>query len=564
VLRNAVCKCDPFLRGYTKVVRPSATNCLPAHWESSVSCKPFIHTCRRQTLQYTSPAIDEVVRVLEAATGDQPQNPRPEFGANYRPSPCTDYGAQVHALLNRQRIQEDRPWVIEERHLKGITAKMEELYRTLNSIIRNKAAKESKALKDTLNYKNKALKYSGTKRAHYLRCAAELEAHPLANRCAEIYHESAPKWGELSDRPRVLLVQSIRAKGAPGVKPGQPLRAPILVEGVYRDHYEDALHHYSHKRGFAHVASGSSLRKRGQHIQHFIEPGDMVLSLDWSSFDGSLGQLGVIERETFLRHATTLFGKNADLDAVIASQNFCRVQGGPVSAKLYGNRGSGTAGTSTGNKCVVLASIAYCLGPAFGGKNGVKLYCDGDDTLIVVPPRWQGENGRWVSSWVRRFTSLGLETKVQQSLVSSQEEMVARVRFCRAGVITTCSGPVLCKEPLDALCVFTNFRKHFRGTQFRDYLTTLSVGIRNTYADVPILNAFADFFDVGGRVNSSLYDSSGVEHMMHLHGGGAGEVVSPQARNSFYLTFGVSPTHQIHCEELIRNERYGLLHALSH
>ncbi len=551
-LRNAVCKCDPYLSGYTKTVLPHHTNCLPPHWRLMVSTKPFIHTRKKQTLQYRSPAFDHITRVLEVATGDQPQTVRAEFGPNYRPSPCTDYGAQVLALETRQRIQETRPWVIEERHLRGVQHAMDRLYAQLNNIIKHQKTKRGEAINKKPTYHEKAQKYSGSKRVHYEQCAREIEANGLDRR--SIFHECAGKWGELSDRPRVLLVQSIRAKGAPGVKPGALLRAPILAEGIYRDYYEDALHKWKHARGFKNVASGSSLRTRGQAITSMIEPGDQVLSLDWSSFDGSLGQLGVIERNTFLAHTRRIWGNDPILDSVIHTQNFCTVQGGPVRAQLYGNRGSGTAGTSTGNKCVVLACIAYCLGPAFGGARGVKLYCDGDDTLIIVPPQWQGENNRWIRSWCRRFTALGLETKVQQNLLGSREEMTAQVRFCRAGVIHTSSGPLLCKEPLDAFCVFTNFRKHFRGPRFKDYLTTLSVGIRGTYSEVPILSAFADFFDVGGTYDAHLMDSSGIEHMMLCRGGGATGTVTDEARWSFYRTFGVPPTTQVECEQLIRHD----------
>ncbi len=251
-LRSAVCKCDKYMAGYSKVVEPSRHNCLPENFPIFVKIKPFIHTRSRQTLQIVSSRISLVHDILEAAANETPAvNNHPEWGSNYRPSPCTDYGMQVLAIETRQRVQPNRPWNIEQRHFKGYTKALANLYSVLAAIIRQRD--------DFLRTTNpdlmaKAMRYSGAKRAHYIQCALELAAHPLRRRGKDIFHECAGKWGELSEKPRVLLVQSIRSLGvcsaAGNVKPGAVLRAPILLEGWYRDFVEDALHHYCHKRGF--------------------------------------------------------------------------------------------------------------------------------------------------------------------------------------------------------------------------------------------------------------------------------------------------------------------------
>lgn len=549
MLVDAVCGCSKYLWGYSVRVAPSPNNCLPPHWENSIEAPPFQHTRHRQHLQLKSPRIDFIARVLEAGCGDSPGFLRPEAGWNACDTPCTDWGSLIEGLLGRQNLGDPRrPFKIDPRHLKGFTKAVNNLYDRLGSIIKSKSPEKP-------DWSNRWKKYSGTKREHYRLCALEQEANPLSSRVNQIIHEASVKWGELSSRARVLLVQTVKALGANGVKPGTPLRTPIMVEGGYRDLVEDALHNYFHSRGFAMVASGMDLFERGKAIWEMAEPGDLILSLDWSSFDGSLGELGVTERNVFLERMERIFGRDKELRAVIRTQNFCSVQGGPVRAKIYGNRGSGTAGTSTGNKCVVLAAIAYCLGPAFGGTTGVKLLCDGDDTLIYVPRRWRGENDRWIQSWVRRFTALGLLTKVQQALdVDSGLGIVPKVRFCRAGVISTTGGPFLCKEPFDALKVLTNFRKHFRGKRFIDYLQTLSTGIRCTYSHVPVIHAFAAVFDVGGRVDRDMLDNAGFEYMMNRQKTDGTLRVDMQARHSFAETFGVTVGDQLRCEQALREE----------
>lgn len=406
--------------------------------------------------------------------------------------------------------------------------------------------------------------YDGSKRAHYRACATELEHNPLTwRRRREIYHEPSGKWGELTRRPRVLLVQTVRSQGCPAVKAGTPLRAPILVEGRYRNQVETSLHHYMSAHGHHMVASGMDLYKRGRMISKYSRQGWLVLSCDWKSFDGSLGELGVVERNEFLAAMKALHGADEALAATIWSQNFCKIQGGPVSGRMYGNRGSGTAGTSSGNKVVVLSALHYALGPGLRGANSCQLFCDGDDTLIFVPPIHR----RWVDSWVRRLTELGLETKVEQEVENNgTDDQLAAIRFCRAGVIETQHGPFLCKKPDDMLKVATNIRRHFRGPRFRDYLATLGVGYSNAYGHVPIMGAVGEMFAIAsphGKVDTALMEGAGLEYMVKqqpskLHG-----PITERDRASFHKTFGVTPAQQLLCEALLREEGVRLRCLLS-
>ncbi len=553
VLRDAVCNCHLYCGGFRIETTPSPLNGLPLGMRCFIDSKPFVCTRRRQHLQFESTKLDCAIDILEAAMnrGQPRAHLCPEKGSNYCDTPCTSTGGFIRAGVERLRIgQQDRPWRIAPRHHTGYVKELQSLYGVLTAIVRQK--KDLVRPDPSTRYE----KYSGEKKLHYQRCAAEHYAHPLGTRAgAQIFHAGAVKWGELSARPRALLVQSVRAKGADGVKPGTLLRLPIAIEGGYRDHYEDALHHYCHSRGYHYVASGMDLHKRGRKMDQMIEPGDLVLACDWSSFDGSLGWLGVEERNAFLAECEKLFGRDNALREVIKTQNRCTFQFNECRGAMFGNRGSGTAGTSTGNKIVVLAALRYALGPAMRGRSGVKLFCDGDDTLIIVPRRWQqrpDHAGGWVSSWVSRLTKLGLETKVEQNILDEPAEpALPQVRFCRAGVIDTSRGKFLCKNPLDAIKVMTNFRRHFRGPQFRNYIQTLSVGMSNVYGDVPILHKFAEMFDVGGKFDAALYDSAGMEYMIQRHKSGTPGAIDERHRDSFFLTWGVTPSEQRACEALM-------------
>jgi hypothetical protein len=579
-LVNAVCLCHEFNHGYQSIIKPSDNNCLPAGFNVFIDLRPYVGKHKRQHLQYFSPHIDFVCKVLEARIneGEILELLSRLNGFNYVETPCTEVGGLCHALLHRQRMCDckhksleyveqfgilnqnaqvhpkcelTRPFKVSDRHMRGFSRSIEHVYGVLDNIMKHNLIEKP-------DYRTRYMKYSGSKREHYRKCALEQDAHPIGTKDGPaIFHDGAVKWGEISARPRALLVQSVRAKGCDGVSPGHLLRTPIMIEGGYRDLYEDALHHYLHPRGHHMVASGMDLHKRGRKIRQMISPGDVVLSCDWASFDGSIASLGVVERNAFLTHCEKVFGVDKALRKVIATQNKCTIQAGPLRAQMFGNRGSGTAGTSTGNKILVLAALHYCLGPALRGRNACKLFCDGDDTLIIVPKQYQTINPssgkHWWDSWARRLTSLGLQTKIEQCLFDNDVEQADQtVRFCRAGVIDTSRGPFLCKNPLDAMKVMTNFRRHFRGPRFLDYLQTLSVGTRDVYGDVPVLCELSTMFDVGGTSDTSLYENAGMEYMLQKHKSGRAGEINDSHRQSFWRTWNVTPSEQKRCEMAMR------------
>lgn len=537
-----------------KNARGEIINCLPDDWTIGWDC-PIVPapTKQRQHLQLLLPEINEVLSILDAAEGVDTLSHAVTDGFNRVNTTNTGVDEFHDAMLKRHRLNDPtRPFKVAKRHLDGYTKEMRSLYGILNAIIDRKSPPKPDPTK-------RYLRYTGTKRRHFELCAVEFTANFTNDRqlLKHMRHSGSVKWGELSDRPRAILVQEVVAQGCEGVKKGTPLRLPIAIEGGYRDHFEEALHKWKSRRGHLFTASGLDSFKRGKWIKEMVEPGDMVLSCDWSSFDGSLGLLGNIERDVFYETCVKRWGKDKHLRAVLDAQIRCTVQAGPYRARLFGNRGSGTAGTSTGNKMVVLSALHYALGPAMRGKNACKLFCDGDDTLIIVPPTWQGNSPSgqpWYTSWARRLTAMGLETKIQQCIVDSPEiSALNELRFCRAGVVETSRGAMLCKIPSDAIRVMTNFRRHFRGPYFLDYCQTLFEGWNHVYGDVPVLSALTHFFDVGGKFNAALYDGAGLEYMIQQHKSGKPGAITEYHRESFAKTFNISVEDQLKCEHLLRS-----------
>jgi hypothetical protein len=487
------------------------------------------------------PEIDHVIRILEQPRHDPVEHSNIDYGYNFCNTPCTSEGGFVHALDNRHCLNDPtRPMRSTDRHRNGFRRGLAEMYRTFHHIAKTKNFQPTPL---TERWK----KYAGSTREHYRKCALEQTHNPLRDRpTSDIYHSGQVKWGELSERSRALLVQSVRARGCPGVRAGEELRLPIAVEGPYRDLLEQALHAWCSARKFRMVASGMNLFKRARVLKKMARPGYSLLSVDLKNFDGMSGDNAIDERSAFLNWAVRIWGDNPDLAKVIESQNRCRIRMGAVYAQVYGNRGSGTAGTSAGNKTVMLAALKYAMGPAF---NVSDFLSDGDDTEVWVPDTQLVH----VRSWVRRLAALGFVVKIDQLLTENDgTPIVDGLRFCRAGIIETSRGPLLCKDPLDALKVMTNFRRHFMGNQFKDYLQTLCVGINAVYGDVPILHKLAPLFDIGGKIDRTLCESSGIEYMMgRQHDIGIAGQITEDHRWSFYRTFGVPPAEQRSAESAL-------------
>jgi len=237
------------------------------------------------------------------------------------------------------------------------------------------------------------------------------------------------------------------------------------------------------------------------------------------------------------------------------------VQAGPLRGKIYGNQGSGEAGTAAKNKIGGFTVMRYACGQAMEGVDPVTILDDGDDLMLDVPPRYATR--AIFRSWQRRLANLGLECKFEVVATDTEENRAEwGLRFCRAGLIHTSRGPYMCKDPIDALRTLTNYRRHFTPKELPNYLQTLSVGMQSLFGDVPVLGAVVDMLDVQADVDWSLMGDTGLEKHILRHRKHVPGLITEETRKSFFLTFGITPTEQINCENLLRGVRPLLCAAL--
>lgn len=366
---------------------------------------------------------------------------------------------------------------------------------------------------------------------------------------SECYMKGAVKTGEKQQRdpaddpkPRALLVHCTRARGGAVyrdssgnkrmTKPGQELIATILEAPVRRWH-EAGLEKLLNFDGTRMVASGMSLAQRARAIIKMFDPGYVCLSFDLSNFDGSQELKGALERRCTVQ---TLLKLGYESEAgfykeLFKSFDFIRVEADGVKAELFGNRASGTAGTSAGNKIVMLAILVYAL----RGCEFKKFLCDGDDTLVFVP---EMEYRLHLNSWLRRMRRCRVQPKLE-NVAYSWEDVV----FCRARIVVTAGGPVLVKDPYDAFRGQTNFDRHL-SPRFLDYLTTLADGFRNSYSGVPVLGEMHEMFLRGGVHDATTLASSGIEYVFRTDSRLRAIPITDSARSSFARAFGIQPDEQ--------------------
>jgi len=347
---------------------------------------------------------------------------------------------------------------------------------------------------------------------------------------------------------------------------GEWLPAPIAVELPGRLLVEEGLHELRNPNGTRQCASGRTLHERATDIKNMFPVGGCCISIDAASFDGSLGHLARIEREEFLVYAKRKRFYRRHLQQVIEQQNSLKLHNRDgYRGVLKLNRASGTAGTSAGNKCVMLAALIAACGPAYT-MGLVWFYCDGDDTLIFLSPELtekfdradddtQGPSPEF-RSWMRRCGQLGLSITLENTARSFSE-----VLFCRSKPALSRTGWMMCKIPSSAFQNMTCIVRHFRSPQLPTYLSTLRQGFCKMWDGVPVLGSMGRIYPDNGKVNLSLLSTNGAERWIAKDPprSGATAPTTPkslpppptdEARAAFTDAFGIGVDEQVLLEGL--------------
>jgi len=440
-----------------------------------------------------------------------------------------------HAMLTRQRVASEpdkiRPSV---RHMNGYARSLAHVYSMLEDV------------SDAVQFgqmKRFAENFGGAKRAMYEKAYAYFrrEGSQITGR---LTHAGFVKSGETKLReegvikPRAIIVQE-----EVDTKTGKRYPTPIMVEGCARKTQQHHMHLMCNPSGSPIFATFADAQQRAVALRDIIAKGKVVVKVDLTSFDGSEDVKAERERAEFLgwckRHD---YKHMPSLERVMRAQNVGDVVHKGNSYCIGPNRASGTAGTAVGNKFVMLGALHYSLG-LDKHWDRTEIYCDGDDTCIGVDPEQLVNLPRWI----KRMSKLGFETKVEGIYYTLEE-----LAFCRATPFVRSDGEfIMVKDPVSAFVKTLNVFRHFKGSQWHDYLATVRSGYTRLWTGIPILWTFGALYPGVGVVRNDLLTNSGLDVAI-LHTRFKGFVpITLRERTLFANQHSISIAAQLEIENLI-------------
>lgn len=299
------------------------------------------------------------------------------------------------------------------------------------------------------------------------------------------------------------------------------------------------------------VAKGLTQQQKAAAIVSKLKPGYVCVGLDASRFDQSIGkELLKIEHAVY---------NGVYSDPKLAALLRCQLDNrgralcrdGIVAANIGAMRCSGDQNTSLGN-CL----ISCLLAKLFCDESGLldaDILNDGDDLLLFLPEVDLPKLAH-LSDW---YLSWGLRMKVEQPAYEPEQ-----VEFCQSKPVYDGSEWVLVRNPRKALN--TDFAHDGRlQTEHQVACFMRSVGLcgLSMTAGIPVFQALytaAVRHGKTGKVDKRLLAGLGYQAKLQQRAGYrcAGKPVSPCARRSFELAFGITYSEQIALELRFANMEF--------
>lgn len=210
---------------------------------------------------------------------------------------------------------------------------------------------------------------------------------------------------------------------------------------------------------------------------------------------------------------------------------------GMVKARVEGCRMSGDMNTSSGN-CLIMC----CLVWAYCKERGVsaKLVNNGDDCVVFMNQSDLPAFSHELHSW---FLQIGYDMKIEDPVYE-----IEQVEFCQAHPVQVSPGEFIMVRNI--IAVLAKDSMALINADHKDSLSSwcAQVGTGGTacYGGVPVLDAFYQYYQRQGAVNPKWAKAYQVRGFDFLAKGinRRGLPVTPLARYSFYMAFGILPVEQ--------------------
>lgn len=337
---------------------------------------------------------------------------------------------------------------------------------------------------------------------------------------------------------------NLTAKPDPVPRVIQPRSARYNVEvGRYLKLFEKSLLvAFTREWGYPVVLKGMNAEEIGgwfaRHWSEFDQP--VAVGLDASRFDQHVSR-AALEWEHSIYNSHFRSSELAGLLRMqLVNRGVARIDGHRIDYTVEGCRMSGDINTGMGN-CLIMSSIviAYCEAQGID----FRLANNGDDCVVFLDGRDLSRLAG-LDSW---FLDFGF-TLTREAPCFTLEE----VEFCQFRPVRREQGWIMVRNPLTAMskdCV--SLVGWDSEVEFRSWLTSVAKCGGSLTSGVPVWSRwYAALLRCGEGVNIMGVQERVMEAgMAYWSAGVTTAEVTPEARYSFYLAFGITPDEQVALEE---------------
>lgn len=219
----------------------------------------------------------------------------------------------------------------------------------------------------------------------------------------------------------------------------------------------------------------------------------------------------------------------------LRNRGFARTATGMVEYYVNGCRMSGDMNTGMGN-CLIMCALVYTYAKLRGVK--VELANNGDDCVVILESCDEARFSKGLSEW---FLTMGFTMKVEAPV-----RVFEQIEFCRMHPVWAGDAWVMVRNPLDAIkrdC--TTILSLPNLSAVRKWWYVVGAGGLSITGGVPIFQRMYSVMKGAGEVSDMAYDPWLSETgFMRLRSHRHYNQVTPEARYSFWLAFGITPDAQ--------------------
>jgi len=378
-------------------------------------------------------------------------------------------------------------------------------------------------------------KYTGQKRARYLRAIDSLRVRPISAKDAVIQaFVKLEKLADVHKDPRMIQARGARFN----VEVGNYLKA--FEHDLYGVRGSGPMAKWfppgrAIVKGMNPVARGALLEQHWASLRHPVQ-----LALDCSRFDGHVSEQ-VLRFEHGVYEA--LFNYDPYLRSLLARQryNVCYTRSG-LRYVVRGRRMSGDMNTALGN-CVLMICMMGVAMRRLGLKPSQwRMADDGDDCCVMV----EADMADMVALQLPVvFRDFGQELKIE-----SVARTLGTVSLCGARPVRVCGQRVMVLHPKRVIGKTRLGIKSKSEKFIADYVSTVGVGLLALHSGVPVLQSHALALRRASKPPLRELPRASLYRLAYLADPYAvvARPVTLEARLDFAVSFGVDISAQLELE----------------